>query len=88
MIFEILIYFFMVFGILQFSVCIWEFFTSLPQSEDAFIILKSSENSPDTIRNLKKYPFKIYAVTDDITAHKSDYDNIEYITKDDILQKL
>ena len=88
MIFEISIYFFLVFGILQFTVCIWEFFTSAPKTEDAFIILKSNENYNDIIRYLKNSPFKIYAVTDDITTHKTYQHNIEYITKEEMLQKL
>ncbi len=88
MISEILIYFFIVFGVLQFSVCVWEFFTGREMRKNAVVVVKQCDNYYDIVHSLKKYPFEIYVLADEIPQAGFNIKDFEFITKDLLLQKL
>ena len=88
MISEILIYFFIVFGFLQFSICVWEFFTERNMRKNAVVVVKQCDNYYDIVQSLKKYPFEIYVLAEELPEPGVNSKNFEILTKDLLIQKL
>ena len=84
---EIILYFFTVFGMMQFKLFLWELYTSKIVKNSSFIVvhgIKDKSKLSEIVYILRKYPLSIYAVDDnkdDYEEITETYDNVFHITK-------
>lgn len=87
MIFEIVLYFFTVFGMMQFILFLWEMYTHKIVKNSSFIVVREVEDRSklsEILYILRKYPLSIYAVndkTDNCEDLAEIYENVYPVTK-------
>ena len=87
MILEIVLYFFTVFGMMQFVLFLWEIYTHKIVKNSSFIVVREVEDRTklsEILYILRKYPLSIYAVSDkngNFDDLSEIYENVYPVTK-------
>ena len=87
MLFEIILYFFTVFGMMQFIMFLWETYTCKTVKNSSFIVVHGVNDRSklsEILYILRKYPLSIYAVNEsenDYQEITENYSNVFQVTK-------
>lgn len=87
MVCEIILYFFTVFGMMQFLMFLWEIYTCKIVKNSSFIVVhgvKDMSKLSEILYILRKYPLSIYTVQENGTDYQEiteNYANVYQVTK-------